>query len=84
MISKPSLSLLVISCKEASCVISSQASTKSPLIRPAIVALARPGPISRATSITETLLSNERVEPSGRVITGMFFLISGGSIQSVA
>ena len=41
-----------------------------------MVALARPGPISKATSITDTDCSKARCEPSGRVITGMKFSLS--------
>ena len=46
-------------------------STSQPSTTPAIVALARPGPISPATSITDTGASKDRCEPSGRVIRGI-------------
>jgi hypothetical protein len=44
--------------QEASASISSQASTSSPFTRPAMHALARPGPMSAATSMTETAWAN--------------------------
>ena len=72
MISKPSSSFAVMISSWLSSVINWHASTRSPLMRPAMVALAKPGPMSSATSNTETGLSNARCEPSGRVIIGMF------------
>src|SRR3546814_13397974 len=46
----------------------SLASTRWPSTLPATVALARPGPIDWATSMTETGLSNSRRLPSGSVM----------------
>ena len=73
----PSSSFAVIISIALSSVINSQASTRSPLIRPAIHAFAKPGPISAATSIIDTALSKERWLPSGSVIvTGVFIEFS--------
>lgn len=84
MISKPSSSLAVMISKLASFSIRSHASTRLPSTRPAMVAFARPGPIDSATSIVETALSNWRVLPSGRVITGMIYPIFSGATYQVA
>ena len=46
-------------------------STSRPSTTPAKAALASPGPISAATSNTETGVSKDLWEPSGRVTTGM-------------
>ena len=69
--STPSESRVVMMASSASSVIFALASTSWPLTRPARVALASPGPISWATSITETASANSRLLPSGRVITGI-------------
>ena len=55
---------------ESSEIIKSE-STSFPLTIPAIVAFAKPGPISFAISINETGESNFRFEESGRVIKGI-------------
>src|SRR5690606_1460918 len=52
-------------------------STSLPSTLPASAALARPGPMLAATSWTETGLSNERTEPSGRVMAGILSLLGG-------
>ncbi|CSI94448.1 Uncharacterised protein [Vibrio cholerae] len=48
---------MVMISRLASCSIRSQASTRAPFTRPAMVAFARPGPIDWATSRVDTGLS---------------------------
>src|SRR5690606_7863297 len=71
MTSTPSGSFGVRICSVASRSMRSEASTWRPSTLPATVALARPGPIERATSMTVTGWSNSRLLPSGRVIVIM-------------
>ena len=69
--SRASSLFAVMMSSAASCSIKNDVSTSSPSILPANAALARPGPISAATSRIETARSKFRAEPSGRVICGI-------------
>ena len=68
----PSSSLEVIISTFASSEIISDASTRTSLILPATVALARDEPMSIASSSTEIEFLNFLLDLSGRVISGIF------------
>ena len=83
MISKPSGSEFVTIMTSESFEIISEASTNFPLIFPATVAFANPGPIELERSSIEIFLEKSFLVPSGKVITVSYTHLTLPTIRMV-